>query len=133
MKFADATKYPKIFGTSYWGNFPYESKRNGDNDVFNNRNEFIETNNIVKRKKIIPKYMYKYIGWDIRSVRPQELDHFECYETSDKDLVMIASPYHVPDTFLDFYSTYGYRETKPLYGAGARTFIKIWCNESPSH
>ena len=113
------TNYPKIFNQTYWGAFD-NSKNKLEEEIIENRNQFIRTYNIkdIKAKSKVPAYINKFID---RNAYPF-LDHTEVYITKDNNYIAISSPY------ADINSEHienGWTEIHALYNMSTKTFIKL--------
>lgn len=122
-KYYELTKYPNIFKNTYWGDF-FINNCNNDNNIFTNRNEFVEKYNIKKNVSIsdIPNYIYKEFE-NLGSAR----DHIECYLTNDNKYILVSSPYNNYNN--NIYHDNGFLSYEKLYNS-AYTYIKIINNKS---
>ena len=129
----DKTKYPRIYKDCYWGNFEYDSSRNlNDDHIYENRNNFIENHNIKKYKGYrIPiklKNVIKIIENDIQKKYSLHIDHIEIYETIEKDIIYLTSPYQKledKDEKLLLDNT-KFTKNRPLYSSGATSYYTIF-------
>lgn len=112
------THYPKIFNQTYWGAFD-NSKNLLEDEIIENRNQFISTYNIknIKSKSAVPQYINKHID---RNTYPF-LDHTEVYITKENNYLIISSPYSA----IEEHTKNGWTQIKPLYNTSATTFMKL--------
>jgi hypothetical protein len=114
------TEYPKIFKNVYWGNFDNKTDKLEQN-IIENRNNFVKEFEIVRVKNIPQKY-HKYYNFEKRYNENKDFfDHVEEYKTKNNDYLVICSPYYNQD---ELAKKLGYRKYKPLYSLGAFTYIK---------
>ena len=123
--FYELTKYPKLFNDTYWGGFKWENELilTGMIDVANNRNQFVEKNGIIKRIRLHPTRMKKYLK-QFELPQPDMRDHIEHYKTRNGFICCIFSNYENtinPDICIQ----HGYTQTDNLYSSETTTFIKI--------
>lgn len=118
MRVYEGTKYPELFKKTYWGSFTIDNS-DVTNDIFNNRNKFIEKFGIIKRNKL-PQYIEKIIEEYRKNIH---LDHIECYKTQDNHYIIVSS--HYGDIHKDNYEQEGWIEYDKLYTTNAWTYIKI--------
>lgn len=127
-KFYELTKYPKIYGQTYWGGFKKQLNDNDNNIeiLINNRNNFIENYNIKKICNL--KFIRKYVD-HLRNLRdkPYNIDHLETYETFDKKYIIINSPYNSSkdNEYTENLLKEGWILINPLYSDHANTYIKF--------
>jgi hypothetical protein len=107
------TEYPKIFIKSYWGNGNINIRDNLT-DVANNRNDFIKEFNIKKWYDVPVTYD---LLLNMRNT--PRFDHTEYYQTIDKEIIVISSPYGIEEEFINF----GFSEYKQLYSRVATTYL----------
>jgi hypothetical protein len=118
--YCNMTEYPKIFKNVYWGNFDNETDKLEQN-IIENRNNFVKEFEIVRVKNIPQKY-HKYYNFEKRYNENKDFfDHVEEYKTKNNDYLVICSPYYNQD---ELAKKLGYRKYKPLYSLGAFTYIK---------
>ncbi len=113
------TDYPKIYNTTYWGNFTFR----GDEDLNNiieNRNSFIKEFDIKSHIKSLPKYMLMRCEKHINIG-----DHVEKYKTNDNKLIILNSPYYLSDKEKQTFKELGYIEVKQMYSKHATTYMFI--------
>jgi len=114
------TDYPKIYRTTYWGNFRYREDNFISKDIIENRNNFIKDFDIKSHGKSLPKYMlnkcHKHINVG---------DHVEKYKTNDNKLIIINSPYGSSEKEKKELEELGYVEVKPMYNHSAKTYMYI--------
>ena len=124
-KYADLTRYPKIFKNCYWGNFTFTKNTNTTltPTIIENRNRFVEEFS-VRREKDLPQRIIKQIGFKDYLARQDGLDHIEYYYTTTKQHIIVTSPYAIKlkDEILEKYQLTLY---KKLYAADAVTYIRI--------
>ena len=126
-KCAYLTKYPSIFKNCYWGNFTFT--KNTDTlltpSIIENRNKFVEEFS-VRRLKDLPQRIIKKIGFDPNQPNSRftlDFDHYECYYSTNKQHIIIISPYHtLKDEIIEKYQLTLY---KKLYNVNAYTYIRI--------
>ena len=120
LRYSNYTKYNKIFRYSYWGNF---TKDRSDIIVIN-RDNFVEKYDIVKYCKKRPEYVEKYFSDPpYYSGLKQYFDHVEVYNDTQKNYIILVSPY---DTSRDeYFLELGFNKVEPLYVTGATTYLKI--------
>ena len=134
IKYAEYTKYPKLFLSAYWGNHrlirntSFVSNQNGLTTIFENRNKF-------KDEYLIQKYYYLPIrknakkiqkntevlnnnGYDIR-------DHIEYYKCKDNTIITLFSKYISNDSEHELILHQGYTMIQPLYSVYQNTYIKL--------
>lgn len=104
---AELTEYPKIFGKTYWGNFPVGTAAE---EVIKNRNEFVVEEKVKRFAKRPPQSLRRRFDEEC-------FDHIEIYDAGDK-YVILNSPYELPETLPPLFEL-----TKPLYNAQAVTLI----------
>lgn len=144
----ELTKYPKIFGESYWGNFPeYKQGRNFDANlhiICENRNKLAEEYKLkrmynpslnVLKQTVIPKEIFdiddykgrkreynwkqfEYCGNDLR-------DHKEYYSTTDKKVVAIFTTHCREHKEYKKAIEMGYIEVAPLYSTYQYSLLKV--------
>lgn len=116
MRFYELTKYKKIYSSTYWGAFDTESNDLINANIIENRNYFIEENNI--KRKIKQNYLPRYILEFIDTLPKQFIDHVEVYKNEDKKIIIITSPYVYndipPQPFEQIYN---------LYTTNSKTFM----------
>lgn len=122
--YSTLTKYPSIFDNCYWGNFTAENAGAVEHlaALLNNRNAFVERNNVVKRvsRNDEPEYVKRAYATSLR------LDHVELYRDSNKNWLVINSPYGAgSDVSVAAFVAAGWTKIDDLYGAGATTFMKV--------
>lgn len=129
MRFSDKTNYKKIYSKTYWGGFSYNEDNLGNysnwDDVFKNRNEFIDKYNI---DKIYSGKSSKY--WDYMNELQKEredlsMDHIEHYITKDKKHLFLNSPYANEDSScVQNLINDGWIKINKMYAPDAISFIK---------
>ena len=122
--YSTLTKYPSIFDNCYWGNFTAENAGAVEHlaALLNNRNAFVERNNVVKRvsREDEPEYVKRAYATSLR------LDHVELYRDSNKNWLVINSPYGAhSDASVAAFVAAGWTKIDDLYGGGATTFMKV--------
>ena len=119
-KFSGKTKYPNIFLSSYWGNFKFKE---GDEkeDIFNNRNKFVEDYKIKKYSSLIWMENYK----SFLSSKKYKSDHVELYQTKDNKFIILNSPYCPNEEQTEAFLLDGWIEINNLYSNNAKTFLKF--------
>lgn len=117
IPYAQLTKFSDIFEKTYWGAFSNQP----DAEIISNRNKFVQEYKITK-------YSMPYTIYDkfFNSTGHKEagIDHVEGYITSDKDRILVTSPYGVNDTIHDELIAKGWSPIYKLYNASAVTYIK---------
>lgn len=116
----EKTNYPKIFRECYWGwggdeIDSYSNDNYSNPAIISNRNNFVETHGIRRIKKL-PRALDDVIRID-------GFDHVERYYTTNKEHVVITSPYtehHAAE-----FEKYGFKPYSKLYGNNAYTYIGI--------
>jgi hypothetical protein len=129
LKLYERTKYPNIFKGSYWGGHIQDSV--GDEEVIENRNQFVTEYGIRRRVSDVPQYIRKILG-TYGGRNNNLLDHIEVYYNfNKKQYVVIVSPYICPERCddwekaLEYFSLNQFILYKNLYSKSAATFIKI--------
>ena len=123
MKYYEATDFPTIYETVYWGNFKITENRD-ITEIVKNRNKFITDFNIktTKFKNVI---LMRYIHHIINHNKDRRYDHLEEYKTHDDKYVLVNSPYDKTDKMKEILTNDGWIEIYNLYSQEAMTFIKI--------
>lgn len=101
MRYSDKTKYPKIYKSSYWGNFKAEADR-PEKEVIQNRNAFIEVHQIVAYKRLTLSQYDKY---------KTEADHQETYEDKQGRIIQVFSEYPRKEYTM-------FKPMRPIYATG---------------
>jgi hypothetical protein len=113
------TNYPNIFKNTYWGKFNLlDNNYHISEDIFLNRNNFIETNNI---KSCVQKRPY-YIEVELNKLK--KWDHIELYITNNNEYILVSSIYG--NDYNDDYIKLNWSSTNKLYSIEAFTYIKIF-------
>ena len=107
IKYADATKYPKIFNYFYWVNFRIDYE-NLDliMRIIENRNNFVIKEKIIRNseKSVLLKDYCFYITSLKKRRGYGEYDHMEAYFSKNGDepehIVLINNPYYNYDNIL---------------------------------
>jgi hypothetical protein len=130
VRYNELTKYPKIYGETYWGGFDSElSQVNSVKSLAilsENRNMFIEQFEIKKMSKR-PEYVTKVMDSDRKQLRSL-FDHCECYVDKDNWHILVCSPYwnyEYDDDLISEAIDLGYYLYKPLYSMESVTMIKF--------
>lgn len=114
------TKYPRIYGNTYWG----ASREIQEEEIINNRNNLINDFKIIKGINPFPKYIYKIIDPNIKDGNERRpYDHNELYKTSDREYLLISSPYS--ERHDDYFKENGWEKTYPIYSLDATTYYKL--------
>ena len=123
--YADLTDFPKIFNGVYWGG----SRSHPDDGIIENRNKFIKEHNIISSVQP-PQYIRAcycrtrkdMFGRTVLGERGEGFDHVEVYKTSNKEYVILNSPYNHngPDQLL---IDHGWELIDNLYSNSARTYM----------
>lgn len=117
---ASKTAYPKIYTNTYWGwgnydeDSPYSSQ-----EIIENRNRFIEENNIKRFWKPTSLF-YENVQLILNKESSFALDHRETYLTFDGYVIILVSPYGNYDESL---FAHGFVRTYNLYGNGAISYV----------
>jgi hypothetical protein len=115
------TCYPKIYKTSYWGNFTRGINTTISDEIIENRNSFILNNNIKNYR--CPRYLEEEI-WEMRrEMIDIRFDHMEFYLTENRTYVVICSLY---GPFNDKVVHLGWTPINKLYSTQAHTFMKTF-------
>lgn len=118
---AEWTKYPKLFESVYWGNFSSCEFEDGsfdnkpDEQIIQNRNEFISTYHIKKMgkpKKTIDNFIH--INFLDRN-KFNFIDHIEYYKTDDNKIIIISSPYSLTDEDIQKCEKKGWVQIKNIF------------------
>ena len=120
---ASLTKYPKIFGGTYWNRNVF----GGDPEIIKNRNLFVEEYNIKRKVNISYKRPLgkKRFESEINPEYPgnSTFDHFELYERKgDLGYVAIFSRYCDLNPMIKGHQQpidMGYRKYRRLYNTGS--------------
>jgi len=115
MYYYEHTKYPQLYKNTYWGKF----QSNSNPKIIENRNNFVKKFNIQECITKIPQYISKIIDETRLYIT---LDHLECYRTTDKQIIIVSSPYS--DTISQDYIKCGWISIEMLYNEAAITYIK---------
>ena len=120
------TKYPKLFGNTYWAGFKDSGKHL--DEIINNRNKFIEDYNI--KKNICCSKIPKYINKEFEKYNNDYFyDHPEFYINNDNDYVIIISPYAGGEKSKEgedeFLNNSPFTKIYPLYFIDAITYVII--------
>ena len=86
---ADATRFPRLYSGTYWGNFRLDG--NADvitPEVLDNRNRFAECWKLRRRVDAITRYPAREMGTDF--------DHPETYKDGEGWVVLVVSNYGLP-------------------------------------
>ena len=129
LKLYERTRYPKIFKGSYWGGHIQDHP--GDDEVIENRNQFIPEYGITRRISDVPQYIRKILG-TYGGIKNSLLDHIEVYYNFNaKQYIIIVSPYIWPERnedwekAIEYFSSNNFKLYKPLYAKSASTFIRV--------
>ena len=127
-KRVDYIKYPKIYKETYWASAGFDPiKELYHLDDFiktgKNRDTFSETHNI--KKSISHSKFINYLYQNYQRTL-WVYDHMEWYETQDKKIILVISPYSEHDDFLLQNTVFGvpFIKTDDLYGYGAHSYYK---------
>ena len=128
MRSCDFTKYPKLFGPTYWGSYNklYEHDYENETIIGCNRNFIAESYNLKSNynptynmRNIIDKRAEViYMNMDIR-------DHIEYYKNYDKQIISIFSTDNINNDIEENIINKGYILVKPLYSLNQKSYIKI--------
>ena len=129
----ELTKYPQYFHYTYWGCFEVYNNEEDIEILCENRNKFIEENNIIKHRENIPDYIKNetlyYRGANIRASKKDRdmfyQDHMEYYET-EEEYIVIFSNYTPYEEYKDIALKNGFKLLPyNLYTIGnSKTMIK---------
>lgn len=145
MKYAEFTKYPKIFKHWYWGHFDCEPEAN----IIENRNRFIEDNNIYKHYNanskihrafdiivdnktgyVRPTYksyvLYQSLEPNNKVVMKDHPEFYLAKQDDEKYIIHIVSLYPPEKDYQDLYQQYydaGYKKIPPIYSNSAVTLM----------
>jgi hypothetical protein len=114
MKFADCTKYPKIFADTYWGCFTVSSADYDTACYFAARNKFVENYDIAKLSRA-------------KRVHGGFFDHPELYYTSAGRYIFVCSPYcfgYAAGDNLKLATQYDFMPIPQMYHPWAYTFMR---------
>ncbi len=123
----DFTKYPKLFGNTYWGSYNKlrEHDRENETIIGVNRNKVAEVYNLQKSimsnkitKKIKKQSELIMNGRDIR-------DHIEYYKTNDNKILTLFSADCLNSEKCEFIIQQGYILFEPLYSNSNKSYLKI--------
>jgi hypothetical protein len=119
MKYYEKTKYPAIYKNVYWGWFD-TAKEKYSEEIINNRNQFIERNNIKGTCHF--KSLSERSNWF-----QCELDHKEMYRGRDDRIFLLYSNYDRDRAGITTAKPFkGFRGHADLYHAATTTYIKIF-------
>ncbi len=121
--FYDLTDYPKIYNSTYWGDFNNANNRI-KKEIITNRNNFVKDFDIANVKTIPKKYQkYFYLEFETRYNEYKKLfDHVEQYRTNNNGYVVICSPYSQEDEIAE---KLGYKKYKNMYCYAGFTYVKV--------
>jgi hypothetical protein len=123
MNFSETTKFPRLFASTYWGNFQTSDDNNGQPApaIVRNRNKFATEHGNLKHRPSYPHYLSKRFG--LKHVffahETNFWDHVEVYETRTEYLV-ISSPYGPKDLYA---APEGFEQIPPLYAEHTTTWM----------
>ncbi len=128
-KIADKTHYKNIYKNTYWGSFEYlpNIENIGNQNIINNRNDFINTYNIKNCKNNNPQKVAMYDFYLRNSYRSsgRRIDHLEIYILNNGDYLILNSPYCVNEAEKILFENDGWTKIYNLYAENAMSFIKI--------
>jgi hypothetical protein len=118
--YAEQTRYNTIFKRTYWGNFQ-KTESLPEDEIVNNRNDFVETNDIARYYPTYPRYLSRKFGMEYGFVQSGRFwDHIEVYTTNPGDYIVVSSPYGnldetvVPEEF---------SKIAPIYSTSATSYM----------
>ena len=137
--YSNLTNHHNTFKDSYWGNFPFAGYNNNyhiDDNIINNRNEFIKDYNIIGYN--LKNINYRKLETDKNRLKNEPKpsccsnvwDHSEHYITKNKKRIMIVSPYtnvNSQENILEieqYFSKFSFLPYNKLYSKYALTFIR---------
>lgn len=118
----ERTQYPSIFKKTYWGTFRHipNSSQDISQSIFDNRNRFVKDYKIRR----VHRRFRKYKECNTFYQHKKYYDHVEFYETIDKQIVMVVSPYNSLSDIQDDLINDGFTISYKLYVDFATTAIK---------
>ena len=124
MKFNQMTNYPNKYKKTYWGNFDEKSLDKINDEIIENRNQFIPTYSITKHCYMKPYNLSQIIEGLRKFIH---IDHPELYySNTKKEYILIISlyrQYYHPTP--EIYEKYGFTKINQMYANDALTYVKI--------
>lgn len=119
FSFAEMTKYPEIFKTTYWGTF---REYRPIDVIFENRNKFVEKYFIKKSCGHIYKH-HAFFDLIFERVVNEgcNKDHNEFYDTGYS--IIGVNSHHCNEKQIEVWKKYGFQLIDPIYSAGQSTFV----------
>lgn len=110
MRVAEATRYPKLYRDTYWGNFRVDL--NADvitPEIIHNRNAFAEAWRLRKEAGGVGHYPAKGRG--------EDFDHPETYKDAEGWVVLVVSNYNGPPS-----AVLGLGRIAPIYSTATESY-----------
>jgi hypothetical protein len=120
------TRYPNLFKNTYWGGFSKKKSPIITEEIIENRNKFVEENDIFRRFYLHFK-VKDYFSYFERC-KNFHFDHFEEYKTKDNEIIIIYSNYSGDKQICSFSKYLGFKPYRQLYNIKANTFIAFFDN-----